>query len=487
MMLYGLPAHAIAAATLLVFVVGLRAFTRNHVVRNRLRLTLALLVGLLAVEALMRLGIIAPELRDGLAPVGRLLFAFASIQLCVLVLVNPLREDRVPERFPTIVQDAIVIGLFGVIATFVLDEKFVTTSAVGAVVVGFALQDTLGNMFSGLAIQVEKPFRVGHWIRAGDHEGSVMEVTWRAIKMRTRQGNLVTVPNSEVAKSPVTNYSEPLAPCRVAIEVGCSYNAPPTHVKDTILEVLEQEPLVRKSPAPRVLLVDFAASSMTYRVQFWIDEQPQDDFVSDKVRCGIYYAFGRKRIEIPYPIQVEYAREDVRESDADRTARVGQLLEGVPLFALLSRDERHVLARRAEERVYGRGEAVVREGEVGGSAFVVAGGRMRVVIGANRHEVAAIEAGGYFGEMSLLTGDPRSATVEAISDCSVVEITADGFREVVMANPAVLDAITSDVARRRSELAAAQDVAAKNVQAAEPPHSLLDRVRRFLLGRAADA
>ena len=88
------------------------------------------------------------------------------------MLINPLRVDKVPERFPTIVQDAIVIGLFAIVATFVLDEKFMTTSAVGAVVVGFALQDTLGNMFSGLAIQIEKPFQVGHWIRAGDYEGN---------------------------------------------------------------------------------------------------------------------------------------------------------------------------------------------------------------------------------------------------------------------------------------------------------------------------
>jgi CRP-like cAMP-binding protein len=363
----------------------------------------------------------------------------------------------------------------------------VTTSAVGAVVVGFALQDTLGNMFSGLAIQVEKPFRVGHWIRAGDHEGSVMEVTWRAIKMRTRQGNLVTVPNSEIAKSPVTNYSEPIAPSRVSVEVGCSYNAPPNHVKDTILEVLAGEPLVRKTPAPRVLLVDFAASSMTYRVQFWIDEQPQDDLVADKVRCGIYYAFGRKRIEIPYPIQVEYARQEFHESEADRASRIEELLEGVPLFARLSGDERHVLARRVEQRTYGRGEAVVREGEIGGSAFVVASGRMRVVIGTDRHEVAAIDPGGYFGEMSLLTGEPRTATVEATADSSVVEITVDAFREVVLANPAVLDVITTDVTRRRSELAAAQSAAARNVRAAEPAQSLLDRVRRFLLGKAADA
>ena len=155
----------------------------------------------------------------------------------------------------------------------------------------------------------------------------------------------------------------------------------------------------------------------------------------------------------------------------------------MPIFALLSEDERHALARRATQQLYGRGEAIVRQGEPGGSIFVVAVGRVRVTIGPERHEVAVTETGGYFGEMSLLTGDARSATVEAIDDCTVVEITADAFREVVLKNPAVLDLITADVTRRRAELAAAQSAAARVVRAPEPAQSLLARVRRFLLGQ----
>jgi small-conductance mechanosensitive channel/CRP-like cAMP-binding protein len=481
-MIPGIPTHALAAAALLVGVAALRAFTRNRVVRNRLRLTLVLLAGTLVVEAVLAFGVASPDVRAGLAPVGRLLFALAAIHVGVLVLINPLRVDKVPERFPTIVQDAIVIGLFAIVSTFVLDEKFMTTSAVGAVVVGFALQDTLGNMFSGLAIQIEKPFRVGHWIRAGEHEGTVIEVTWRAIKVRTRQGNLVTVPNTEVAKSPVTNYSEPSGPSRISVDVGASYEAPPNLVKDTIVEVLAEEPLVLKTPVPQVQLVGFGASSLDYRAKFWIDEQSQDDAIADRVRTGIYYAFARAGIEIPFPIQVEYSREETRESAGDRVSRIEQLLAGVPLFAPLSPDERHDLARVSSERVYGRGEPIVRQEQPGGSAFVVASGRVRVVIGVERHEVAVTSAGGYFGEMSLLTGDPRSATVEAVEDCSVVEITADAFRRVVMQNPAVLEVITADVARRRAELAAARDAAAQQSRAPELPQSLLARVRRFLLG-----
>ncbi|MEP6783322.1 MAG: mechanosensitive ion channel domain-containing protein, partial [Acidobacteriota bacterium] len=115
---------------------------------------------------------------------ARLTIVLAIVTAAVSLIVNPWRQDRPSDRFPSIVQDFLVIVLFTVIGTVLLREQLLTTSAVGAVVVGFALQDTLGNLFSGLAIQIEKPFRVGHWVQIGEREGQVQEITWRATKLR---------------------------------------------------------------------------------------------------------------------------------------------------------------------------------------------------------------------------------------------------------------------------------------------------------------
>ena len=112
----------------------------------------------------------------------------ALVNATVALVANPWRGGRAPERFPAIVQDFTVVVMFGIIGTVLLREQLLTTTAVGAVVLGFALQDTLGNLFAGLAIQVEKPFRVGHWIQIGDREGQVQEITWRATKLRTKFG-----------------------------------------------------------------------------------------------------------------------------------------------------------------------------------------------------------------------------------------------------------------------------------------------------------
>src|SRR4030095_9059549 len=124
----------------------------------------------------------------------------------------------------------------------------VATTAVGAVVIGFALQDTLGNLFAGLAIQIEKPFRVGHWVHIAGHDGMVHEITWRATKIRTKAGNLLIVPNSTLSKEPITNYSEPFLPTRLEVEVGASYNDPPEEVQAASLEALEHAPMISRPP-----------------------------------------------------------------------------------------------------------------------------------------------------------------------------------------------------------------------------------------------
>ena len=97
--------------------------------------------------------------------------------------------------------------------------------AVRAVVLGFALQDTLGNLFAGLAIQIEKPFRVGHWVRIADIDGQVSEVTWRATKVRTKTGNFVIVPNRKLSDDLIINYSEPNLETCIEVDIGVAYDA----------------------------------------------------------------------------------------------------------------------------------------------------------------------------------------------------------------------------------------------------------------------
>ena len=171
-----------------------------------------------------------------------LLAAFAVVNLVVALTINPWRIDRIPERFPNIVQDTLVIALFALVAVLILRDRVMATTAVGAVVIGLALQDTLGNLFAGLAIQIEKPFRVGDWVTMGGQDGIVSEITWRATKMRTKSGNFVVVPNSTLAKDTIINYCQPTRSLRLQVDVGASYEVPPNVVKGVIREALQSAP-----------------------------------------------------------------------------------------------------------------------------------------------------------------------------------------------------------------------------------------------------
>jgi CRP-like cAMP-binding protein len=403
----------------------------------------------------------------------------AIVTAAVALIANPWKQDRPSDRFPAIVQDFIVIVLFIVIGTVLLREQLLTTSAVGAVVVGFALQDTLGNLFAGLAIQIEKPFRVGQWIQVGGRDGQVQQITWRATKLRTKDGEFLVVPNSAISKDPVLNYSEPTIENCVSIEVGASYLTAPNDVKAGILEAIESAPLVMRAPAPRVLVQGFGDSAINYTAYFWITDYGLEREARDQVRTNIWYAFRRRNIEIPWPIQIQYERDEEPIRSERHVAAAAEHLAGVDLFKPLSAEARNTLSTASREHLFAGGEAIVRQNADGDSMFVILSGQAQVVLEPSGQEVAMIPAGGFFGEMSMLTGDRRTATVRAVRDTAVLEISARDFRELALANPGLVDHISTIIATRRTGLEDAKATAAAAV-VPEAKHSFMSRMRRFL-------
>jgi small-conductance mechanosensitive channel/CRP-like cAMP-binding protein len=471
-------ASIIAGAVLLALVVAARAATTNSYVRSRLWTSFLLLAGYTVAAGLSAYGRLPAGAAAEIRIASALVLAFALANALVALIVNPWRLDRIPERFPRIVQDTIVIGLFGLVAMLFMPEKVMATTAVGAVVIGFALQDTLGNLFAGLAIQIEKPFRVGHWVTIGGKDGMVSEITWRATKIRTKAGNFVVVPNSVLSRDTITNYSEPTLDTRVEVEVGASYDTPPNDVKAAIQSALVGEPLIAPLPKAEVLLVDFAASSITYRVRVWTTDFAADERVRDRIRSRIYYAFRRRGISIPYPIQIQM-EPDVAPAAEAGNGRAGSF-DQVEILAGLTGDQRAALARAARTLLFAAGETIVAEGDAGASMFVLLRGEASVRLALTDGEVARLREGAVFGEMSLLTGDARSATVVAERDCELLEIGADAFRNVVLNDPAIVERIAAAVAKRRAELDRHRQTRAQPSSAEETPQTLVTRVRKFL-------
>jgi CRP-like cAMP-binding protein len=262
------------------------------------------------------------------------------------------------------------------------------------------------------------------------------------------------------------------------VEVGACYLTPPGEVKAALHEALANCSRVLSSPPADVVLLDFSSSAITYRVRFWVADYERDETARDEVRTAIYYAFSRNGIEIPWPIQVEYSRQELPSDPPERLVERARILSTVGIFASLSDQERERLAASARERLYGAGEAIVRQGEAGASLFVISTGEAVVTIDPGG-EVARLNGGDYFGEMSLLTGEPRTATVSARRDCRVFEVDAEMFRQIAGANPTILETVARAAITRRAELQSVRDHAAAAVVPQVPPNFVL-RMKRFL-------
>jgi small-conductance mechanosensitive channel/CRP-like cAMP-binding protein len=457
---------------------ALRSASTSRRVRAKLLTSCLLFATSTVAAALLAYAPLTPAVVEQIHTINPLLLTFGVINALVVLAINSWRQDRVSERFPNIVQDTIVIGIFALAAILFMQDKILATTAVGAVVLGFALQDTLGNLFAGLAIQIEKPFRVGHWVTIAGIDGAVAEVTWRATKLRTKAGNFLIVPNSVVAKETITNYSEPTRETRLEVEVGVSYDAPPNQVKAVIREALRGEPSIVSDREPDILLTDFAASSITYRIRVWTTDFSADMVVRDRVRTLVYYAFRRHGVNIPYPVQVQLSE---LPTSIDSTSIVGpDALDAVAIFAPLNADQRGRLLHGARALVYSAGEPIVREGAHGSSMFLLLRGDAIVTLARTSGEVARLRDGDFFGEMSLLTGEPRTATVTAATDCHVLEIGVDAFRRVALADPAIIELVTTAVTARQTELDAHRATKSAAPDRPEAPQNFLTRVRDFL-------
>ncbi|HSC27107.1 MAG TPA: cyclic nucleotide-binding domain-containing protein, partial [Vicinamibacterales bacterium] len=304
-------------------------------------------------------------------------------------------------------------------------------------------------------------------------------VTWRATKLRTKTGNFVVVPNNKIAQEAITNFTEPAVPTRLEVEVGASYLSTPGDVKAAILEAIGQVPRALEDPVPDVLLMSFDDSAIRYRGRFWVDDFEFDDEARDEVRTAIYYSFSRHGIEIPWPIEVGYEREWPEPDAVTKQRERERVVAGVDLFSRLDDSQRGEIAAATSMRMFGDGEAIIRQGASGQSMFVVCSGRVAVLLEPGRREVATIERGGYFGEMSLLTGDPRSATVVARGDAIVMELDAEVFRRLGAADPEAVEQIALAAVARRGELTQIRE-AAVSAAVAEAPATFLSRMRKFL-------
>lgn len=478
------------SASLAIIFLVLRTATRNRLIKKRLGLACFVLIGTL----LLRLvdDYLAGRARvvdvQFFQQIHQLALAFAVVLAGVALLFNRFRRTEASERFPSIVQDSLVIAIFALVAVLVAPEQLLAASAVGALVIGLALQDTLGNLFAGLALQIEKPFFVGDWIKIGSIEGRVTEITWRATKILTKARHFCVIPNTVISKDILVNYTHPSPIIRLDKVIGFGYEAHPNHVKRVVLETMADIPEILKDPAPSVFLVDYSDFSIHYQCRFWVDNFAETEPIMDRFTTLLYYRLQREGLVIPFPIRdVRMHTETpdhlakVREQDlANRLDFLGK----VDLFADCAAEHRLEIARCMERITYAAGETVIRQGAAGDWMVLFEQGRARVILEGKESvtQVALLEGGQYVGEMALLTGEPRSATVIAVTDLRAYILRKASFRNVLLTHPEIAQKLSAVIASRRAELeskAVEMDAAGRQRRQKAAQETLLKRIQSF--------
>jgi CRP-like cAMP-binding protein len=328
------------------------------------------------------------------------------------------------------------------------------SSAFIGVVLAFALQETLGNIFSGLTLQVGKPFVPGDWVRTNNFVGRVQGISWRSTAVVTRANERLVVPNSSIAKDVVVNYSNGIVADEIAI--GLSYDAPPNYVREVIAETLRGVPGVLQSPSPDIYTWDYADYSIRYRVRYWMQDYAAAEHVHDTVSTALWYALRRKSIEIPYPIRsLRNEREPaIRTGDEEFEREITSELRQVDFLGELRDEELQLLLPGVTVLKFGAGETVVREGDTGDSLYIIRSGEVEVAARANGAQevlIRKLRRPAFFGEMALMTGEPRTATIRAHTDAELLELSREGFVELFKLHPETAARMGEIIALRMSE------------------------------------
>lgn len=426
-----------------------------------------------------------------------ILVATAVVLYCALasftfsLIVESWYKFKKRAKVPKITRDLVLLISYAVIFLIVLRTKggvnligLITTSAVLTAVIGLAAQNVLGNLLAGLSIQIEHPFCIGDWIQYHDHIGKVMNIGWEATRLKTFDDETIIIPNLDISKSVICNYSIPTPRHAMRIEVGIEYGAPPGKVREVLLDICEKEPRILKDPKPAIRVLNFGDFAITYQVRFFYEDYGTSPYLKADIKDRIWYALRRNGIHIPFPIRDVHHRHierrfEEKEQDALR-AEAAKNIEKVPILAPLSGNAKAAIAKGMVVEGYGDGEVIVRQGDAGDSLYIVYSGACDVEISSatgSISKVATLLPPAFFGEMSLLTGEPRSATVRAHGDTTVFSIGKALFRGVLVNQPEVSEELARVLASRQADTA---DIVGRLEEEQERRASrLLARIKTF--------
>jgi potassium-dependent mechanosensitive channel len=397
-------------------------------------------------------------------------------------------EKRTQRPMPKVLTGMIsfliyLLTIFAVIA-FVFDRQItglLATSGILAMIIGLAVQLNISNIFSGIALNLERPFRVGDWVQIKEYpEGQVIDMTWRSTRIKTRNNILLCVPNSLAAESTVLNFSQPNSPYRLNVKVFIDASHSPERVRKILLDACYTSEGILTEPAPAVLFPEINEGIACYLIACSLSDYSKRPVINHALwlkiwinlnQAGIYPAIQKQHVfwqsELP-------KKTGVIENPL-------QLINVIDIFTPLSPLMKQQLISTLTTHSLAANKIVVAQGQSGDSLFIIAEGVVSVLVTADKGqeiEVARLGAGSFFGEMALLTGEDRSATIRTLTDSTLFEITKTDFAPFIAKAPEISTVISKILVQRQQ---ATQSHLGQQVVEVAPEDNFVERMRHKIL------
>lgn len=443
------------------------------------------------------------RLGNGVRVVASVLQAFTIINLIALALFElalpAMRVDLLSITTDLLTGVAYIVTLIWILrASGMNPSGLVAGSAVASGILAISLQATLGNILGGVALQADGSIHVGDWIQLDNgKQGKVKEIRWRHTVVETRDWDTIIVPNASLLASNITilgkREGQPLQH-RMWVYFNVDFRYAPAQVMSVVEEALRAAPIegVATEPPPNCICFDFSKdyreSFAFYAVRYWLTDLAKDDPTSSLVRTRVHAALRRANVPLARPANTTFVHLESDETEAKKVEkRLGRRQDAIremDIFQSLTEAESDTLALRVQYSPFVAGETITRQGSVAHWLYVLTEGEVEVrakVEGVSR-AVAVIRAPGYFGEMGLMTGEPRAADVVAKSHVECFRIEKAAFEKVLLGRPEIAQAISLTIAKRRVELIAAReglDAEAKAAREAAERTKILDSMKSF--------
>jgi small-conductance mechanosensitive channel/CRP-like cAMP-binding protein len=415
------------------------------------------------------------------------LLAYLGVRALTTILFDLAFRIRRGFEAPTLVRNVFSLLAFTILFVVIFNRIYkeinlgalFTTSAIFGVIIGLALQDTLGNFFAGISLHADRPFQVGDVIVVTQQKltGVVESITWRAIKIRTFQNHIVLVSNSLAAREAIEVAPRDNLNARLVF-FSTIYIDSPAKTIHVVRESVRDADNVSDKITPIVRIRNLGESSIEWEIKYWLNDYAKYNDTDALVRQRVWYALRRNGLTFAFPTRTLYLERNAPARPVTAEDQIADRLSAVDVFSPLSNEELRQLATATAGHVFAPGETLIRVGDEGSSMFVVHQGRVAVQVpdrGGPR-TVAELTEGDFFGEMALFTGEPRTANVVALEETEVLEIGHAAMKHLFETNPGLAESISWTIAERQADLAKGS---ASDQPSIRETAGLLSSIKRF--------